>query len=224
MKEEIIVWRCKKQGVNVDCFHKTAKCVFLIVIRDAHLNWITIRNTVFWTVCTPNHVEITVPEVFLSLLYASRKSRSESLCEMTWPLNLFFFFGGGGEGAELVWPSNHFRLYTARCICTKAKECELHACLIGRVPRHSSPAGMQNQKFGRSCVHCVIQNSQLLRSCVHCVTQDAHLESRFKIRTLPSCENSLYEVRTRSRSRWLNLFRTTGLLCSCQLILWPGTF
>ena len=46
----------------------------------------------------------------------------------------------------------------------KHRKCEPHACLIGRVPRHSSPAGMQNPKFGRSCVHCVIQNSQLLRS------------------------------------------------------------
>ena len=73
----------------------------------------------------------------------------------------------------------------------KHRKCELHACLIGRVPRHSSPAGMQNPKFCLSCVYCGIQISQLLLSYVHCVIQNAHFELKFKIRTLPSCENSL---------------------------------
>ena len=53
------------------------------------------------------------PEVFSS--YNSRKSRSEIAVWMTWPLNRVL-------GAELVWPSNHFRLYTASCICTEAQE------------------------------------------------------------------------------------------------------
>ena len=70
----------------------------------------------------------------------------------------------------------------------KHRKCELRACLIGRVPRHSSPAGMQNPKFSL----CIIQISQLLLLCVglHCVIQNAHFELKFKIRTLLSCENS----------------------------------
>ena len=62
------------------------------------------------------------------------------------------------------------------------------------IHRHSSPAGMQNPKFCLSCVHCVIQISQILLSCVHCVIQNAHFELKFKIRTLPLCENILYTV------------------------------
>ena len=47
--------------------------------------------------------------------YASRKSCSEITVWMPWPLN--HDLGGGAK-----WPSNHFRLYTARCICTEAQE------------------------------------------------------------------------------------------------------
>ena len=71
-------------------------------------SWIKIRKTIFWTVCTPNHVaNRDLREAFSS--YASRKLRSEIAVWMTWPLNRVLFWG-----AELVWPANHFRLYTAR--------------------------------------------------------------------------------------------------------------
>ena len=53
------------------------------------------------------------PEVFSS--YASRKSRSEITVWMPWPLNRDL-------GGRAKWPSNHFRLYTTRCICTDAQE------------------------------------------------------------------------------------------------------
>ena len=136
------------------------------------------------------------PEVFSS--YASRKSRTEITVWMPWPLNCVL--RGGAK-----WPSNHFRLYTSRCIYVqKHRKCELHACLIGRVPRNSSPAGMQNPKFGLSCVHCVIQISQLLLSRIHCVIQNAHFELKFKIRTLPSCENSLWLFSHDGKVRNLN--------------------
>ena len=35
---------------NFDCVHTTAKCAF----------WIKIRKTVFWTVCTPNHIAMRI--------------------------------------------------------------------------------------------------------------------------------------------------------------------
>ena len=47
------------------------------------------------------------PEVFSS--YASCKLRIEITVWMPWPLN--HDMGGGGGGVELVWPSNHFRLW-----------------------------------------------------------------------------------------------------------------
>ena len=40
---------------------------------------------------------------------------SNHAAKMPWPLNCDL--GGGG-----MWPSNHFRLYTVRCICTEAQE------------------------------------------------------------------------------------------------------
>ena len=98
----------------------------------------------------------------------------------------------GAELSDLITTSAY--IPHAAYDCTerqKRRKCELHACLIGRVPRNSSPAGMQNPKFGLSWVHCVIQISQLLLSCVHCVIQNAHFELKFKIRNLPLCENSL---------------------------------
>ena len=79
-------------------------------------------------------------------------------------------------GAELSDILTTFTYIPSAAYVEKHRKCELHARLIGRVPRHSSPAGMQNPKFGLSCVHCVIQISQLLLSCVHCVIQNAHFE------------------------------------------------
>ena len=65
--------------VNLDCFSHDGKV--RILNRDSRCaSWITIRNTVFWTMCTPNHIEICDlrcacisnhgPEVFSS--YASQ--------------------------------------------------------------------------------------------------------------------------------------------------------
>ena len=86
-----------------------------ILNRDSRCaSWITIRNTVFWTVCTPNHVEIR------DLRCVTRKH--------LW---------------TVIWDAHSW--------------------------------------FG---VHTV-QNTVF-----RIVIRDAHLESRFKIRTLPSCENS----------------------------------
>ena len=95
-----------------------------ILNRDSRCaSWITIRNTVFWTVCTPNHVEIR----------------------------------------------------DLRC----ASQITVQRCF--RVTHLKSRISTW---FG---IHTV-QNTVF-----RIVIQDAHLESRFKIRTLPSCENSLDE-------------------------------
>ena len=97
-----------------------------ILNRDSRCaSWITIRNTVFWTVCTPNHVEIR----------------------------------------------------DLRC----ASQITVQRCF--RVTHLKSRISTW---FG---VHTV-QNTVF-----RIVIPDAHLESRLKIRTLPSCENSLNEDR-----------------------------
>ena len=62
----------------------------------------------------------------------------------------------------------------------------MHVWLAG-YPDILLPLDLQ---FDLSCVHCIIQISQLLLACVHCVIQNAHFKLKFKIRTLPLCENS----------------------------------
>ena len=133
---------------NKDCSYTRAKCVIWIWIRHAHLELkferqyfgpcvrqITLR-CVIW-----NAVSIDGPEVLSS--YASRKSRSEITVWMPWPLNRDL-------GGRAKWPSNHFHQYTRAAYVQKHRKCKLCACLIGRVPRHSSPAGMHNPKLGLS--------------------------------------------------------------------------
>ena len=93
-----------------------------ILNRDSRCaSWIMIRNTVFWTVCTPNHVKI-------------RDLRCAS------------------------------QITVQRCFRV------MH--LKSRISTWFGVHTVQNTVF-------------------RIVIQDAHLESRFKIRTLPSCENSL---------------------------------
>ena len=101
------------------------------------------------------------PEVFYS--YASRKSRSEITVWMPWPLNCDL--GGGAK-----WPSNHFRLYTACCICTEAQDMRA-PCMFDWQGTHDILLPLWNAKSQILCVHCIIQISQLHLLCVHCVIQ-----------------------------------------------------
>ena len=134
----------------LDCFHTRAKCVIWIWIWNAHFELKferqyfgpCVRQITSWCVIWNAHFKWRSGGVFLS--YASLKSRSEITVWMPWPLNRDL--GGGAK-----WPANHFRLYTACCICTEAQEMRAPCMLIGRVPRHSSPAGMQNPKFSLVC-------------------------------------------------------------------------
>ena len=123
------------------------------------------------------------PEVFSSC-NASRKSRSEITVWMPWPLNRDL-------RGRAKWPSNHFRLHTARCICTEAQEMRAPCMFDWQGTQTFFSRWNAKPKFGLSCVHCIIQISQLLLSCVHCVIQNAYFKLKFKIRTLPLCENSL---------------------------------
>ena len=135
---------------------------------------------VFWTVCTPNYIamhhlkcalEMTVRRCFLVTHLANHTAESPYECP---DLQIMIC---GVELSDLLTTSAYI---PCAAHVQKHRKCELRACLIGRVPRHSSPAlsRMLNPKFGlscQSCVHCVIQISQLLLSCVHCIIQISQL-------------------------------------------------
>ena len=171
-----------QHGSNAsDCFHTRAKCV--IWIRNAHSELKFERR--YFGPCVR---QITSRCVIWNAHFKWQSGGVFKLCKscskftvwIPWPLNrdffFFFFFGGGGGGVELS-DLLTTSAYIPRTACVKKhRKCELRACLIGRVPRHFSPAGMQNPKFGLSCVHCVIQISQLLLFCVHCVIQNAQFK------------------------------------------------
>ena len=123
---------CLPTSINSDLGRHWIECRFLrlfshddkvrIFNRDSRCaSRIMIRNTVFWTVCTPNHVEIR------DLRCVTRKH--------LW---------------TVIWDAH----------------------LISRISTWFGVHTVQNTVFW-------------------IVIQDAHLKSRFKIRTLPSCENSL---------------------------------
>ena len=127
-----------------DCFHTTAKCVFWILIRNAHfelkferryfgpcVRQITSR-CVIWNA----HFKWRSRGVFhLRISQITQQNHCmNALISKSW------FGGGGGGGGGAKWPSiqlefisinkvrnlnlnsNHFRLYTARCICTEARD------------------------------------------------------------------------------------------------------
>ena len=175
----------------------TAKCIFWILIRNAQFEIKFERQYFGPCVCQITsrciiwnaHFKWWSRGVF-QLCISQITQRNQGMNALT---SKSWFWGA--EQSDLLTTSAYI---PRAAYVQKHRKCELHACLIGRVPRHSSPAGMQNPKFGLSCVHCVIQISQLLLSCVHCIIQNAHFELKFKIRTLPSCENSLGHLPTRT--------------------------
>ena len=113
------------------------------------------------------------PEVFSS--YASRKSRSEITVWMRWPLN--HDLGGGAK-----WPSNHFRLYTARCICTEAQEMRA-PCMFDwqgtQSPRHSSPLG--NAKSQIRFPVCTLHNSNIAITSLVCTLRNSNDNSNYAL-------------------------------------------
>ena len=144
--------------------------------------------------CTPNHVairnlrcasQITVQRCFRVTHLANHAAKS--LCE--WMTSCVW-------GADLVWLLTTSAYNTARCTC---KWNVNNTCMFDWQGTQTQRRLFSTLSKGKSqfpivsiaCVYCVIQNTQVLRSCVHCVIQNAHFELKFKIRTLPSCENSL---------------------------------
>ena len=156
-----------------DCFHTTAKCVFWILIWDAHFElkfkirilnknskyafWIKIQNTQNM----PNHVakrnlkcasQITVQRCFPVTILANHATKSvyERL-----DLRIVFW------GAELVWPSNHFHLqYRALHMQRKRKQ---HTCMFDWQATQTQPCLFSTLSKGEShfrSLVCIMRNSK----------------------------------------------------------------
>ena len=109
------------------------------------------------------------PEVFSN--DASLKSRSEIAVWMPWPVNCDL----GVELRDLLTTSAYI---SCAAYVQKHRKCELHACLIGRVPRHEprffSCTGMLNPKFGfASSLVCMLRNSNIAITILHCNFESA---------------------------------------------------
>ena len=168
---------CSHDG-KVRTLNFNSKCAF----------WIKIRKTMFWTLCTPNHIamrnlkcafQMTVQRCFPVTHLA--KSHSEITVWMPWPLNgviffFWFFFGGGGGGAK--WPSNHFRLYTARCICTEAQEMRAPCMFDWQGTQTFSRWNAKSQI--RSLV-CTLRNSNIAITSLVCTLRNSKCAFRITI-------------------------------------------
>ena len=97
------------------------------------------------------------PEVFSS--YASCKSCSEITAWMSWPLNCDM----GAELSDLLTTSAYI---PRAAYVQKHRKCELRACLIGRVPRHSSP--LWNAKSQIRSLVCTLHNSNIAITSLVC--------------------------------------------------------
>ena len=148
-------------------------------VRNLNLNlkcafWSKIWKMVFWTVCMPNYItmhhlkcafQMTVRRCFP--VNASRKSHSEITVWMPWPLNCDF--GGGAK-----WPSNHFRLYTARCIYnvyrSSGNASSVHVWLAG-YPDILLP--LWNAKSQIRSLVCTLRNSYIAITSLVCTLRNS---------------------------------------------------
>ena len=80
--------------------------------------WVKIRKTVFFTVCTPNHIAMRNWNAHFK--WRSRGAFQKRISQITQQNHCMNALTSKSWFAE--WPSNHFRLYTALCICTEAQE------------------------------------------------------------------------------------------------------
>ena len=124
--------------------------------------WIKIQKTVFWTMCTPNHIAMRnlkwrsrgVFQLHISQIM-QRNHCMNALIYKSW------FGGGGGGGGRggAKWPSNHFRLYTARCICTEAQEMRA-PCMFDRQGTQTF-FSRWNAKSQIQSLVCTLHNSNI---------------------------------------------------------------
>ena len=142
--------------MNITVFTREQECVIWIIIWIAHFEWSFERQ--YFGPCVRQitsrcvHFKWRSGGVFqLRISQITQRNHCMNALTSLW-------FGGGAK-----WPSNHFRLYTACCICTEAQEMRA-PCIFDWQGTQAffSRSGMINPKFGLSCVHCIIQISQLL--------------------------------------------------------------
>ena len=130
-------------ALHKDCFHTRAKCVIWIWIWNAHfelkferryfgpcVRQITSR-CIIWNA----HFKWRSGGVFQLRIsqITQQNNRMNALTSKLW-------FGEGGGGAELSDLLTTSAYIPRAAYVQKHRKCELRACLIGRVPRHSSPA------------------------------------------------------------------------------------
>ena len=114
------------------------------------------------------------PEVFSS--YASLKSRRKITVWMPWPLNCDL---GGGA----MWPSNHFRLYTAHCICTEAQETRA-PCMFdwqGTQTPATQVLPLWNAKSQIRSLVCTLHNSNIAITSLVCTLRNSNCAIRMII-------------------------------------------
>ena len=87
-------------------FHTRAKCAIWMIINSSYGSF----EWRYFGLCVR---KMTVQRCF-PVTYLSNHAAKIAIW-MLWPLNCDL---GGGA----TWPSNHFRIYTARCTCTEAME------------------------------------------------------------------------------------------------------
>ena len=112
------------------------------------------------------------PEVFSS--YASRKSRSEITVWMPWPLNRDL--GGGAK-----WPSNHFRLYTARCIYMYRSTGNASSMHVFDWQGSQTFFSRWNAKSQIRSLVCTLHNSNIAITSLVCTLRNSRCAFRIKI-------------------------------------------
>ena len=95
-----------------------------------------------------------------------RNHRMNALTSKLW-------FGGGGGGAK--WPSNHFRLYTARCICTEAQEMRA-PCMFDWQGTQTFFSSWNAKSQIRSLV-CTLRNSNIAVASLVCTLHSSKCNS-----------------------------------------------
>ena len=80
----------------------------------------------------------------------------------------FFFWGGGGA----KWTSNHFRLYTVRCICTEAQEMRA-PCMFDWQGTQTSFSRWNAKSQIRSLVCTLVRNSNIAITSLVCTLRNS---------------------------------------------------
>ena len=132
----------------------------------------------FWTVCMQNYIAMHNLNCAIQI---SLSQITQGNCPINALTSKLWFWGGRAQ-----WPSNHFRLYTTRCICTEAQQTRAPCTFDwhGTRTRATHLLPLWNAKPQIWSLVCTLWNSNIAITSLMCTLRNSNCTLCSRVKTV----------------------------------------